>query len=662
MASRDEGKVDEIRQRSLDSLFGDSDTDDEAPQPILSDSESDSEDEGSMYDIGDKFSESGTDNDAGVWIVVETDLVDGGWEYTILNLVGVFMVISEEDLGARGFRHNPTQEGWDPVPIERFRISDVAVAAGTELFDTWDELRRWVEQAQRNASSLRARVSARQTRFALGDIFRQRDATGDASVWIIIYNVPASENVYFMLSLTASIVTISETRLEAQFRYDPYATGTIPLERFQVSDETLQEQTGLDSWESIRQRIQSARGNRTPGHPGSSAEHIPRRPRKRGADEAWLAQKATTRRKKWNTNYTTSDMTDLVDAIQTIGEIMDLNTITAKQQQAKDVVIRQASNIFLQEVPMVGGPRWPEYTLGDIFGEESYLLIGGGRLDPQGAAAEGERYYDFLRTDGSLLRCRESEVPDRVDFLNQRQMTSADTYRLQIRDFRLFLDLEDMLVRQHEIIVRSTNDLFYEIGESQMLGRVFDGSDARDAAADAEIQRVQNLLREAEEAAQKAAEEKRKEIDTQWFKENWLAKLQKDQKRRGIAHMIKTGKKWKTTTEVEALEKKCIVDPEYCLNDNCMICLDPVDEPVDEDGNVVGKPVRLNCGHCFHEKCIKDFQAPKFNNNNTYQNPRLQSGHLVMIDTLKCPICRKPTLDPSFGDGIFRLKKVTLRF
>jgi hypothetical protein len=304
------------------------------------------------------------------------------------------------------------------------------------------------------------------------------------------------------------------------------------------------------------------------------------------------------------------------------------------------------------------GPRWPTYTLGDMFGMVGpYLLIGGGRLDPQGAAAEGERYYDFVRTDGSLLRCTESEVPARVGLLNPRQITSADTYRQQIYDFRLCLDLENVLVTQHEIITTSINEQFYEVGERQMLGRTFDGSDIRDDAADAEVQRVRQLLQDATKAAKEATAKKRKAADTKWFQDNWMAKLQQDQKRRGIAHMIKERKNWKTATELEALKKKT---RDSCGGETCIVCFDPVNEPVDENGKVVGKPVRLNCGHCFHEKCIKETQLPKMRDNNTYEVPTDDTGILVIVDTLKCPICRRPTIDPSFGDGIYRL--TNLRF
>ena len=360
-------------------------------------------------------------------------------------------------------------------------------------------------------------------------------------------------------------------------------------------------------------------------------------------------------------NYTTSDITDYAQAIRSLRNSRFQNQLTDQQQQARDFAVREARNISISSVPMTAeGPRWPTYTLGVMVGMVGpYLLIGGGRLDPQGAAAEGERYYDFVRTDGSLLRCTESEVPGRVGLLNPRQITSADTYRQQIYDFRLCLDLENVLVTQHEIITTSINEQFYEVGERQMLGRTFDGSDIRDDAADAEVQRVRQLLQDATKAAKKATAKKRKAADTKWFQDNWMAKLQQDQKRRGIAHMIKWRKNWKTATEIEELEKKAQDEDEYG-GKTCIICFEPVNEPVDENGKVVGKPVQLNCGHCFHEKCIKETQLPKMRDNNTYAVPSDDTGILVIVDTLKCPICRRPTIDPSFGDGIYRL--TNLRF
>ena len=88
-----------------------------------------------------------------------------------------------------------------------------------------------------------------------------------------------------------------------------------------------------------------------------------------------------------------------------------------------------------------------------------------------------------------------------------------------------------------------------------------------------------------------------------------------------------------------------------------------------------GYAVQLRCGHWFHSECIRQFQFPEvspeqFQNYETPEGDTVTSDHprallrrwVKLKDTQICPMCIQPTLDNSFGDGIYRLRDIKLRF
>lgn len=78
-----------------------------------------------------------------------------------------------------------------------------------------------------------------------------------------------------------------------------------------------------------------------------------------------------------------------------------------------------------------------------------------------------------------------------------------------------------------------------------------------------------------------------------------------------------------------------------------------------------GYAVQLRCGHWFHSNCIKNSQHPKTApiDLNTTDDSGQPERFIHFVDTLECPLCRRPAVDDSFGDNIYRYNTVLkLRF
>ena len=526
------------------------------------------------------------------------------------------------------------------------------------------------EMSESSSSSSGAPTSS--AGFAVGDIFIKKHAEGQAAKWIIILTTPDEGfgRSYLLLSANRIFEGIGEETLVRDFRYEMMASRySYPLEMFEVPDYEAVEH-GFLSWNDLRDYIESTTEKTRQQKSNTYNFYLSIRPEPSAAFPASPAKRKATdktstrkkrRREPTNRNTTNKDNSDLARAVsQLLAEPPGTLTID---------ITTPAEAMLLREAPMTRqGPRWPDLILGDIVERRDqpglYMLIGGGTLQPFGAAAESERYYDFVSKLGDTMRLGEADVNNYIAIYTYYRDQIPTKFQETIEKFKLHkLGLEQLIQEQHSFYNDSFNTAFYQVGEALMLQNVFqEGSEATDAAADAEVARVEQLLATVKKAAKKAAMEKRNVEDKQWFDRTWKQDLLDDQQRRGRAYMLRKNKEYYTPAEAAAIDAE-VMREVSTTGDRCMICFDAVKrrrDPDDDDPEDHGKPVKLNCGHVFHGNCLRAWQTPKMHNNNTYNNPRDTRAHLVINDNLKCPVCKAATLDPSMRDSIYRF--VNLRF
>lgn len=585
-----------------------------------------------------------------------------------------------------------------------------------------------------------------------GDIFQYIHSTNTVPDLYLLVQMSGDEGFgrsYQLLS-GSQFYAVSEENLLRDFRYDVNASRTSnTLDSFEIDDEEAVDQGGFESWVDLRDWIESnpvktreeriatsasftaaaaaaARGSASAAAGGeaslgiedtasssssaaasssssaaasssssATASSSSKRKANRKANVTNTRRRTRRRREPKNTNTTNKDNSGLVGVIRTLLAVPAGTQGT--QGMRADLQVR-AQEILLTEAPMTAeGPRWPELILGDVVKLINelgfFMLIGGGSLEPVGAAAEGERYYDFVSSRGDILRLGESDVPSMIITQKYHRDEIPTKFQNTLHVFEIEkLGLEIEIKHQHRLFNNSFNTRFYRVGEQAMLQRRHvDGSDATDAAADAEVARVEQLLADAKEAAARAAQIKRKKENEQWFDNTWKQELLDDQVRRGRAHMLLENKSYYTPAEAAEKDRevlrdvttKKVVTTKQVVNEEtgetetesetvtipenigegemCSICYTAVNVDTDpDDGVILGKPIRLNCKHLFHENCIKKWQTPVMQDNNTYQYAFDQLAHLVIKDQLTCPICRNATIDPTMRDGIYRFVK--LRF
>lgn len=260
-----------------------------------------------------------------------------------------------------------------------------------------------------SASASSASSASSGTKWELGDVFRQKNQTGDAGVWIIIsvidmmYTGPgAGRPGYTLLSLTGSFVILSDLALgfddsEAEFMYDSNLTRITPLERFRVSDNRLQEQIGEQSWDEVRDAIKSARAAARAESDLAEQRRIAESRRidqaldemfgdqrspapKRKADRQ-VARSTKRRTAPTNRNTTNLDNADLVQAIRS--KASNDEAAEATFTMLEQVTIRFSQqldqrSIGRDRIPQRSGD--PKYSLGDIFRVNgiTFIIVAGG--------------------------------------------------------------------------------------------------------------------------------------------------------------------------------------------------------------------------------------------------------------------------------------------
>ena len=639
-------------------------------------------------------------------------------------------------------------------------------------------------------------------RFTLGDIFREKDRTGDSYLWIIINVIEQNgQPGYILLSITGLFKILSQQDLDAEFRF--VQNARVPLEAFEVSDETLQTYTGDTSWEKVAQRIQTARGGKRKADDGNTRRLKrriePKNSNTTNSDNADFvrdvrlslssqasldqAAKATftlldsvdrrvttgldqrsigwdripqTPEPKYslgqcfrvngvrfmivaggflrNTFYyavrsnrlykgpfvISQDMVksilgtptrsrkylDDLDQFDISPELMlQIYTQYAveddeedDEEDNSDIIYKNAETIFLDRddfrsftaktvqaldakklAERTGAPTPPEppinYMLGDQFRKnnfgvfEYWLLIGGGELPADGAAATGEMYFDFISNNANILRCRKSEIDSFLGFRNRVLMTTRyeKDFNREISKFnlgtaQLYGFIENQRVTYQDYIRERLQEI-YEANLTESNKTEIDV--LTDGMSYLDWRFFRGVKPREEDGSTLPTEQQRSEQNNRQFRTpkgmspSMFEQMIKDQRRRAGAYKILYDIEDKT--DIKAIDAR-IKQEANNSEKSCSFCGEGFNseyEDVDpgEKAEYLGKPVKLKCGHWYHINCLMKCQAPTFTNYN-YNNGF--GDFLRPIDTLKCILCRRVALDNSFGDGVYRF--VNLRF